>query len=72
MTTLDQLRREYGHDWTIRERPRPGATRRRQLDADPDRPSEFYLAMTLWADSIDDLSRQLAEQSRLLASQEAD
>jgi hypothetical protein len=36
MTTLDQLRREYGHDWTIRERPRPGATRRRQLDADPD------------------------------------
>ena len=67
--TLHDLIQTYGHDWTIRSWPQPGATRRQQIgQIDPH--GHAYtppgLTMNIWADTLDDLSEQLAEQKQLL------
>lgn len=62
---LEQLRKDYGSDWTIRDQP-PSATRRQQLgQVDPE--GKTYtppgLTMNLYATDLPDLAKQLAEQT---------
>ena len=61
--TLHDLIQTYGHDWTIRSWPQPGATRRQQLG---NLTVSGELAMTLWASTLPELAELLAEQEQLL------
>mgnify|MGYP007019858891 CR=1 FL=1 len=66
MVSLDELRKLYGAEWTVREHPRPSATRRRQiLEVIRENPELADLAMTIYADSLEELREQLRRQEEL-------
>jgi hypothetical protein len=65
MTSIGDLRTQYGSDWTIRDQPSISATRRHQLDNDPDHLRAEQLEMTVWAEDLPELADKLAAQTRL-------
>lgn len=66
MVSLEELRMLYGAEWTVRAYPRPSATRRRQiLEVVRENPELADLAMTIYADTLEDLREQLRRQEEL-------